>query len=85
MVTGNHLRAARVLAGIDQISLARLAGITQSTLSHLEGKPGSTGKLPIRGRAGTLLAVYGVLGQFGVSCSAEGVQLASARNDGHSG
>lgn len=34
--TGNQLRAARALAGINQINLARMAGVNPNTISAME-------------------------------------------------
>ena len=39
---GSHVRASRLDAGLDQISLARLADLSTSTLQSLENGRGST-------------------------------------------
>ena len=42
LVTGNQLRAARALAGIEQISLAEKAGVSIGTIRNMEAKGGAT-------------------------------------------
>ena len=36
LTTGNQLKAARALAGINQVKLARLAGVNPNTISAME-------------------------------------------------
>jgi len=38
LTTGNQLRAARALAGLEQDQLAKLAGLNTSTISEMEAK-----------------------------------------------
>ena len=40
LVTGPQLRAARAMAGIDQETLAKSAGVTANTVRRLEGMKG---------------------------------------------
>jgi transcriptional regulator with XRE-family HTH domain len=53
--TGNQLRAARALADLTSVELARLANIDASTISRME----SSGPRPVRGQAATVDAVVG--------------------------
>jgi transcriptional regulator with XRE-family HTH domain len=40
--TGNQLKAARALAGLDQATLAKAAGISPNTISAMESKGAET-------------------------------------------
>ena len=42
LTTGNQLKAARALAGLNQNELAKLAGLNISTISAMEGKGAKT-------------------------------------------
>ena len=42
LTTGNQLKAARSLAGLNQTELAKLANVTRSTISAMEGKGART-------------------------------------------
>jgi transcriptional regulator with XRE-family HTH domain len=42
LTTGNQLKAARSLAGLNQTDLAKLANVTRSTISAMEGKGAQT-------------------------------------------
>ena len=37
MITGGQMRAARALLGIDQMALAKLAGLSLPTIQRMEG------------------------------------------------
>jgi hypothetical protein len=45
-ITGRQIAAARVLAGLGQIGLAELAGISVPTLERMEATAGAVGELP---------------------------------------
>lgn len=45
---GEQCRAARIRAALDQVQLARLAGIALSAVKHLEGGKGSSVKTLIK-------------------------------------
>jgi transcriptional regulator with XRE-family HTH domain len=40
LVTGPQLRAARAMAGLDQLDLASTAGVSANTIRKLEAEPG---------------------------------------------
>ena len=63
LVTGNQLRAARALAGMDQSTLANLAGLNINTIRNMEG----AGDGPIAGRAANVQAVQAALEAVGIS------------------
>ena len=50
LYTGNQLAAARALAGIDQVTLAKAAEVSATTIRNLE----SNGPRPLSGRADTV-------------------------------
>ena len=60
--TGNQLRAARALLGIDQAELAKRAGVDINTVRNLEGK----GAEPLGGRVDTLRKVQSTLESAGI-------------------
>lgn len=62
LTTGNQLKAARVLAEIDQAKLAELVGVNVNTVRNMEG----SGSGPIAGRAATVQAVQRALEAAGV-------------------
>jgi transcriptional regulator with XRE-family HTH domain len=62
MPFGNQLKAARVLAGLEQTQLAKEAQINASTLSRMEG----TGTKTVRGHAGNVQRVLDALASHGV-------------------
>jgi DNA-binding XRE family transcriptional regulator len=72
-VTGNQIKAARALSGVNQSSLAAAAGVTRQTLVRLE----ESGPRPVVSRDATLAAVLGALGAHGVMLVPHGVVLAS--------
>lgn len=42
LTTGNQLKAARALAGLDQATVAEQAGVNVNTIRNMESKAGST-------------------------------------------
>ena len=61
-MTGNQLRAARALAGIEQSELAVAAGISVNTVRNMEG----VGSKTVRVRLDTLTKVRSALEAAGV-------------------
>ena len=61
MITGRQLRAARVLLGIEQIELAKLAGVAIGTIRRMESFDGEIGS-----RTGTLSLVTRAMEKAGV-------------------
>lgn len=62
LTTGNQLKAARALIGIEQKDVAGLAGVNVNTIRSME----ASGAGPIAGRAQNVQAVQRVLEQRGV-------------------
>src|SRR3569833_2983881 len=54
LVTGNQLRAARALAGVDQFTAAGLSGVAVNTIRNLEQQ----GSKPIRSNTDTLRRIH---------------------------
>jgi DNA-binding XRE family transcriptional regulator len=73
MISGNQIKAARALIGIDQESLALAAGICPQTLVHLA----SSGAAPTLGRKTTLESVLDALKARGAVVVPHGVMLGS--------
>ena len=67
MLTSGQLRAARALLGIDQKSLARLAGVSVPTIQRMEASDGN-----VRGIVDTLTKVVEALQAAGVELIGEG-------------
>jgi transcriptional regulator with XRE-family HTH domain len=61
-LTGNHLKAARAIADLDQAALADLAGVSINTVRNMEGM----GAAPIGGRPSTRDKVQGALEKRGI-------------------
>lgn len=61
-LTGNHLKAARALVGIDQERLSDLSGVSINTVRNMEG----CGDQPIGGYASTREKVQRALEAFGI-------------------
>jgi transcriptional regulator with XRE-family HTH domain len=61
-LTGNHLRAARAIAGLDQAALADLAGVSINTIRNME----AAGASLIAGRSSTRDQVQAALEKLGV-------------------
>jgi transcriptional regulator with XRE-family HTH domain len=72
MITAAQLRAARALLGIDQQTLAELAGISLPTIQRMEASQGN-----VRGVVDTLTKVVEALNRAGVELIAD-----NARSDG---
>lgn len=68
MITGPQMRAARALLGIDQKTLAGLAGISVPTIQRMEASPGT-----VRGVVDSLTRVVAALDLAGAELVAEGV------------
>lgn len=63
-VSGNQIKAARALAGMDQKALADAAGVGINTIRNFEG----AGQAIVRGRIDTLEAIRSALFTAGVEC-----------------
>lgn len=66
-ITGNQLKAARALAGLDQRGLAELASVGINTVRNME----AAGPERVRGRTDTLDAVVDALQAVGVEFTPE--------------
>lgn len=66
MITAAQLRAARALLGIDQQTLADLAGVSLPTIQRMEASQGN-----VRGVVDTLTKVVGALNRAGLELIAE--------------
>jgi hypothetical protein len=62
LITGNQLKAARALAGVDQLSVAQAAKVAVNTIRNME----SRGPDPITSGAVTVRNVQNALESFGV-------------------
>ncbi len=87
MLTPAQLRAARALLGIDQRTLADLAGVSLPTIQRMEASDGY-----VRGVVDTLTKVVGALESAGVeligdnapsSGGGRGVRLRQSAKDGN--
>jgi transcriptional regulator with XRE-family HTH domain len=79
-ISGNQLKAARALAGLDQKALAERAGVGVNTIRNFE----AAGASSVRGRLDTLDAIVEALKSAGVVFVAEngggpGVRLRKAK------
>jgi transcriptional regulator with XRE-family HTH domain len=72
MITSAQLRAARALLGIDQQTLAGLAGVSLPTIQRMEASQGN-----VRGVVDTLTKVVEALDRAGLELIAD-----NARSDG---
>lgn len=61
MITANQLRAARALLGIDQRTLADLAGLSVPTIQRMEASEGV-----VRGNVDSLVKLVEALGAAGL-------------------
>jgi len=61
-ITGNQIRAARTLVGMEQIALADKAGVSANTIRNME----AAGSERVKVRTDTLDAVTDALKAFGV-------------------
>jgi predicted transcriptional regulator len=71
MMTAAQLRAARALLGIDQKTLAELAGVSVPTIQRMEASKGN-----VRGVVDSLTKVVDALNQAGVELIGEGAESA---------
>ena len=67
MITGSQMRAARALLGIDQKTLAELAGLSVPTIQRMEASSGN-----VRGVVDSLTKVVAALDLAGVELIGEG-------------
>ncbi|HZZ35636.1 MAG TPA: helix-turn-helix transcriptional regulator [Caulobacteraceae bacterium] len=67
MISAAQLRASRALLGIDQRTLADLAGLSVPTIQRMEASDGV-----IRGNVDSLMKLIGALGTAGIELIAEG-------------
>ena len=67
MLTGAQLRAARALLGIDQKTLADLAGVSLPTVQRMEASPGT-----VRGVVDSLTKIVEALDRAGVDLIGDG-------------
>lgn len=67
MITGAQLRAARALLGIDQKTLAELAGVSLPTVQRMEASPGV-----VRGVVDSLTKIVEALERAGLELIGEG-------------
>jgi len=61
MITSTQLRAARALLGIDQRTLAEMAGVSLPTIQRMEASKGN-----VRGVVDTLTKIIGALDAAGI-------------------
>ena len=66
MITSFQMRAARALLGIDQKTLAELAGVSLPTIQRMEGSTGN-----VRGVVQTLIKVVDAFNRAGVDLIGE--------------
>lgn len=66
MITAAQLRAARALLGIDQQTLAKLAGVSLPTIQRMEASQGN-----VRGVIDTLTKVVAALDRAGIELIAD--------------
>ena len=71
MITSAQVRAARALLGIDQKTLAELAGLSVPTIQRMETGPGN-----VRGVVDSLTRVVEALDRAGVELIGEGAKSA---------
>jgi len=67
MITAGQLRAARALLGLDQKTLAELAGLSVPTIQRMEASEGV-----IRGNVDSLMKLIGALDAQGLVLLADG-------------
>lgn len=71
MLTAAQLRAARALLGIDQKTLADMAGVSLPTVQRMEASAGN-----VRGMVDTLTKIVEALNRAGVEMIADGAASA---------
>lgn len=62
LTTGNQLKAARALAGLDQSEVAQMAGVNVNTVRNME----AAGSGPIAGRSQNVQAVQRAMETAGI-------------------
>jgi predicted transcriptional regulator len=68
MPSGRQLRAGRILAGLDQSELAKLAKVHVTTIVRLEAFEAQQ----VRGQSGTITAVVNALAKAGIEIGENG-------------
>ena len=66
MITSFQMRAGRALLGVDQKTLAEMAGVSLPTIQRMEASEG-----PVRGVVDTLVKVVGAFDRAGVELIGE--------------
>ncbi|WP_404404465.1 helix-turn-helix domain-containing protein [Pelagibacterium halotolerans] len=75
MITAGQMRAARALLGIDQKTLAEMAGLSLPTIQRMEASEGN-----VRGVVESLTKVIDALNRAGIELIGDGAQsLAGGR------
>lgn len=69
MITAGQMRAARALLGIDQKTLAEMAGVSVPTIQRMEASKGN-----VRGVVDTLAKVVEALDRAGIELIGDNVQ-----------
>lgn len=69
MITASQMRAARALLGIDQKTLAEMAGLSVPTIQRMEASDGN-----VRGVVDSLTRVVDALTQAGIELIGENAQ-----------
>lgn len=72
MITAAQMRAARALLGIDQKTLAEMAGVSVPTIQRMEASPGN-----VRGVVDSLTKVVDALNLAGIELIGDGAQSLS--------
>ena len=72
---GRQLKAARILAGLEQRQLAAKAGINPATLSRME----NSGAKTVRGQGRSIQAVVDTLAAHGVEIEPYGLRMKTKR------
>ena len=82
LTTGNQLKAARALAGVEQLALAEASGLSVGTIRNMEAQGGAT----LKSGLATIRAVQSALETHGIEFlnhGAPGVRLLKVT--GHDG
>jgi predicted transcriptional regulator len=66
MITANQLRAARALLGVDQKTMAEMAGVSLPTIQRMEASEGD-----VRGIVDSLMKVVNALDRAGIELIGE--------------
>jgi predicted transcriptional regulator len=78
MPSGRQLKAGRILAGLDQSELARLAKVHVTTIVRLEAFEAQQ----VRGQSGTITAVVNALAKAGVELGENGSLIPRPKGKG---